>query len=277
MPLHAQQVFTYLRTAKRFPVEVTKFYIASLVLVLEHLHSRNIVYRDLKPENLLLDAQGYIKVTDFGFAKELPDGDRTFTLCGTPEFLAPEVVRGVGHGKAADWWALGVLMYEMLCGFPPFWDKTPLGIYGKILAGDFQFPKHVDVVSRDLIQNLLTIDLSRRLGNLANGSMDVKNHFFFHRVNWSALESRAAQAPIVPHLPARQRWPSGKDASPHRNGMIPRDTSPSKAHSVIPDPLLANFARYPAPEPNSLPALLGSEPPCHNGFRGPYDALFTAF
>ncbi|CAO1632721.1 unnamed protein product [Parajaminaea phylloscopi] len=270
------EIFTYLRRARRFPVEVTKFYIASLVLVLEHLHDRNIVYRDLKPENLLLDADGYIKVTDFGFAKELPEDERTFTLCGTPEFLAPEVVRGVGHGKAADWWALGILMYEMLCGYPPFWDETPLGTYGKILAGKFDFPSYVDAISRDLIRSLLTIDLSRRLGNLARGSGDVKNHFFFHRVDWSALESRTVRAPIVPHVSA----PTTRRASNGSSGGSPN----GKASHASSNPLLANFAKYPPPEPGSLPGLLGTG---HgddgqvtievDGPKGIHDSLFTAF
>lgn len=262
---------------------MTKFYIASLILVLEHLHSRNIVYRDLKPENLLLDAEGHVKVTDFGFAKELVDGERTFTLCGTPEFLAPEVVRGVGHGKAADWWALGILMYEMLCGFPPFWDETPLGTYSKILAGEFHFPHHVDVVCRDLIRSLLTVDLSRRLGNLANGSADVKRHFFFHRVNWQALESKTVQPPIVPARPQASR-PQGLEAPADRNASLGSGgnaSTPDAASSGTSqhNNLLANFAKYPPPEPESLPGLLGSEAPPSSpgGYGGPHDAFFTSF
>lgn len=109
------ELFSHLRRAVRFSADVTRFYAANIILVLEYLHNRNLIYRDLKPENLLLDAHGYLKVTDFGFAKYVPD--RTFTLCGTPEYLAPEIINSAGHGKAADWWAFGVLLFEMLCGY----------------------------------------------------------------------------------------------------------------------------------------------------------------
>lgn len=109
------ELFSHLRRAVRFSADVSRFYAANIILVLEYLHNRNLIYRDLKPENLLLDSSGYLKVTDFGFAKYVPD--RTFTLCGTPEYLAPEIINSAGHGKAADWWAFGVLLFEMLCGY----------------------------------------------------------------------------------------------------------------------------------------------------------------
>ena len=128
------ELFSHLRKAGRFSNETSRNYAAQIVLALCHLHERDIVYRDLKPENLLLDEKGYLKLTDFGFAKEVVD--RTWTLCGTPEYLAPEIIQSKGHGKAVDWWALGVLTYEMLAGYPPFYDETQFQIYQKILLGE---------------------------------------------------------------------------------------------------------------------------------------------
>lgn len=150
------EVFSYLRKAKRFDENTARFYAAEIVLILEFLHEgEGVAYRDLKPENLLLDAEGHIKLVDFGFAKRLGNSKRrfsiprwgrkkevvseeklidsnkgeTYTLCGTPEYLAPEVIQSKGHTTAVDWWALGILIYEFLTGYPPFWNSNPIEIY----------------------------------------------------------------------------------------------------------------------------------------------------
>lgn len=191
------EIFSHLRRAGRFSVDVTRFYIAALLLALRHLHSHGIVYRDLKPENLLLDETGYIKMTDFGFAKKLFD-ERTWTLCGTPEYLAPEVIQNKGHGRAADYWALGVLMFEMICGHPPFFGSDSFATYEAILAGNLRYPAHVDASSKQLMSSLLEPDVSKRLGNLRDGAHDVMNHPWFFGVDWAALEAKKITAPIVP-------------------------------------------------------------------------------
>ena len=190
------EVFTHLRRAGRFPPDVSRFYGAEIVLALEYLHSLDIIYRDLKPENLLLDNNGHIKITDFGFAKKVED--RTWTLCGTPEYLAPEIIQSKGHGKAVDWWALGILIYEMMAGYPPFFSDNPFSIYEAILAGKIAFPSHFDSSAKDLIRNLLNADLTKRIGCLRNGPADVKKHKWFKSIDWDALLARQIPAPIVP-------------------------------------------------------------------------------
>ncbi|KAJ3182552.1 hypothetical protein HDU85_002651 [Gaertneriomyces sp. JEL0708] len=190
------ELFSHLRKAGKFSNDMTRFYAAEIVLAIEYLHSMDIIYRDLKPENLLLDDRGQIKITDFGFAKKVED--RTWTLCGTPEYLAPEIIESKGHGKAVDWWALGILIFEMLAGYPPFFDDNPFGIYEKILAGKIAFPHDFDKDAKDLVKRLLTADRSKRLGNLKGGSEDIKRHKWFKGVDWQALYDGRVQAPIVP-------------------------------------------------------------------------------
>ncbi|SPO22564.1 probable cAMP-dependent protein kinase catalytic subunit [Ustilago trichophora] len=233
------EIFSYLRRAGQFSADVARFYISTIVLAIEYLHKNKVVYRDLKPENLLIDANGYTKITDFGFAKEVED--RTWTLCGTPEYLAPEIIQCSGHGSAVDWWSLGILLYEMLAGYPPFYDPNPILIYEKILAGKLIFPEQIDQVSRDLISSLLTADRSRRLGNLRGGASDVKNHPWFYGVDWKALQEGRIPPPIVPYL-----------------GQ-PGDTS--------------NFSKYEAARQSGLPGLYGTD----RGRHDPYAALFPDF
>ncbi len=157
----------------------------------------NIIYRDLKPENLLLDRHGHIKITDFGFAKEVPD--ITWTLCGTPDYLAPEVVSSKGYNKSVDWWSLGILIFEMLAGFTPFWDSgSPLKIYENILKGRVKYPPYIHPDAQDLLGKLITADLTKRLGNLHGGSKDVMTHPWFAEVTWERLAKKDIDAPYVP-------------------------------------------------------------------------------
>ncbi|KAI8146706.1 camp-dependent protein kinase 9 [Fennellomyces sp. T-0311] len=190
------ELFSHLRRAGRFTNDMTRFYASEIVLAIEYLHSKNIVYRDLKPENLLLDHNGHIVLTDFGFAKQIDD--RTWTLCGTPEYLAPEIIQSKGHGKAVDWWALGILIFEMLAGYPPFFDDNSFGIYEKILAGRVQFPSHFDTLAKDLLKRLLVGDRTKRLGNLKGGPEDIKRHKWFRGVDWIGLLDKTVRAPIIP-------------------------------------------------------------------------------
>ncbi|KAJ2163085.1 cAMP-dependent protein kinase catalytic subunit [Coemansia sp. RSA 552] len=190
------ELFTYLRRYHRFPPPVAKFYAAEVLLALEYMHKRNIIWRDTKPENILLDSRGHVKLTDMGFAKKVLD--RTWTLCGTPDYLAPEVIQAKGYGRSVDWWALGILIFEMIAGYPPFYDEDHYRLYEKILAGRIQWPSQFDPVARDLVSRLLTADLSRRLGNLHGGSDDIKDHRWFAEVDWARLEAREIPAPLIP-------------------------------------------------------------------------------
>eukprot|EP00494_Astrolonche_serrata_P030119 UN30386 len=135
------ELFWHLKIENYFSETRTRFYAAEIILALECLHKHGIVYRDMKPENLLLDDQGHIRLTDFGLSKDdLKGNSITHTFCGTPEYLAPEVIRQEGYGKAVDWWALGVLIYEMLTGLPPFYNKNLRDMYDAILHQPLKFP-----------------------------------------------------------------------------------------------------------------------------------------
>lgn len=194
------ELFSLLRKSQRFPNPVAKFYAAEVVLALEYLHSHDIIYRDLKPENILLDRNGHIKITDFGFAKEVPTV--TWTLCGTPDYIAPEVITSKPYNKSVDWWSLGILIFEMLAGYTPLYDITPMKTYEKILCGKIHFPTffHPDVV--DLLSRLITSDLSSRLGNLVNGPADIRNHPWFSEVVWEKLLAKDIETPYEPLITA---------------------------------------------------------------------------
>merc|ERR1711998_666549 len=194
------EFFTHLRRARKFTDEQSKFYGAQTGAAFEHIHTKNIVHRDLKPENILLSSDGYSKLTDFGFAKVVEPGSRTYTLCGTPEYIAPEVLLNKGHGKPVDWWTLGILIYEMIVGQPPFCDEEPMGIYQKILAGKIYFPKYFDKDAKSLVKHLLTADLSKRYGNLKDGSNDILRSKWLADVDWARLERHELPAPFRPQM-----------------------------------------------------------------------------
>lgn len=164
----------------------------------EYLHNRNIIYRDLKPENILIDKQGYLKLTDFGFAKICENV--TYTLCGTPEYLAPEVLLSKGHGKPVDWWCLGILIYEMLVGIDPFNDDDPMAIYQRILKGKIKFPRDFDKDAKSIVKHLLVADTAKRYGCLKGGANDIKEHRWFGGLDWGALEQRKVKARYIPEV-----------------------------------------------------------------------------
>lgn len=160
-----------------------------------------LVYRDLKPENILLDRNGYLKITDFGFAKMLKDDSlRTYTLCGTPEYIAPEIINNHGYGQAVDWWSLGILIYEFSAGYSPFYAQNQMHMMEKIVAGKYKVPSSFSQDLKSIISNLVQCDLSKRFGNLKNGPADIKNHVWFKLVNFDALYLQKIEPPYIPKV-----------------------------------------------------------------------------
>lgn len=198
--INGGEVFHHLKKEGRFSENRVKFYAAEIVCALAHLHSFDIVYRDLKPENILLDSEGHITITDFGLSKEIKEGEGTHTFCGTPEYLAPEVLKGQGHGLAVDWWSLGTLIYEMLTGLPPFYSQNINMMYQKILNGELRFPSYISTEAQLLLEGLLTRDVDKRLGSGPKGSENVKKHPFFSSINWEALEKKQVKPPFKPNV-----------------------------------------------------------------------------
>ncbi|CAO3593232.1 unnamed protein product [Absidia cylindrospora] len=192
------EIFSLLRRSEKFDEDTARFYAAEVLLSIAYLHSNDIIYRDLKPENLLLDNEGHIKITDFGFAKHVPD--ITWTLCGTPDYLAPEIIESKGYGKSVDYWSLGILIYEMLAGYPPFYDDSQFRLYEKIVRCKPTYPDHFSEEAKDLLSHLLTTDLTRRYGNLKRGYMDLVDHPWFKSVDFTLVANRRATPPFVPTI-----------------------------------------------------------------------------
>ncbi|MES1908146.1 MAG: hypothetical protein MHM6MM_001133 [Cercozoa sp. M6MM] len=192
------ELFTLLRRRGLFDEPTARFYAAHVVLLFEHMHERGIIYRDLKPENLLMDKEGYLRLTDFGFAKTVYE--RTFTLCGTPDYLAPEIISGRGHNRAVDCWTLGILVYEMLASYCPFYDNDQMRSYQKIMAGRVRFPSHMSKEAIDLIRQLLHPKPSQRLGMIKGGWSLVKQHPWFSGFDWTGLLEKRLVAPIKPRV-----------------------------------------------------------------------------
>ncbi|CAM9830409.1 unnamed protein product, partial [Ectocarpus fasciculatus] len=191
-----------------FSLSVASFFCGCVVLPLQYLHQMSVAYRDLKPENLLLGQDGYLKVIDFGFAKRIPfKKDNTlqtksFTLCGTPDYLAPELVLSRGHDKAVDYWALGCFLYELLCGRTPFTDPRQAEIFKKAIRSErfLAFPAGFPATAQDLIRRLLTPNATYRLGNLSGGIQDIMSHPMFNEVdfNWRELYAKRMTPPHKP-------------------------------------------------------------------------------
>mmetsp|Transcript_6900 Transcript_6900/g.12668 ORF Transcript_6900/g.12668 Transcript_6900/m.12668 type:complete len:1029 (+) Transcript_6900:181-3267(+) len=176
--------------------KATRFYSANIVSIFSYMHSMDIIYRDLKPENLLVDAQGYLKLVDFGFAKQI--SKKTFTLCGTPDYLAPEIIRGTGHGKGVDWWCLGIFTYELVSSYAPFYADSPKQTYKMICSkAPITYPPNFSKPLRNLLDGLLRRKPSDRLGVIQGGAKRIKDHPWFESINWEKLIQKKISPPFI--------------------------------------------------------------------------------
>ena len=193
-------IFQHLLIAETFPEARTQFYAAEIFLALEFLHSKHIIYRDLKPENILIDVDGHIKLTDFGLAKELQISEtsepRTKTFCGTNEYLAPEIILGQSYGESVDWWSLGIVIYEMLTGWPPWTDDNREVLFKKILTEPVPLDnENLTASAIDLLGKMLTKRIKERIT-----PNEIKNHPFFATIDFQQLLDKKIPPPFKPEL-----------------------------------------------------------------------------
>jgi len=227
------ELFFHLGREGRFTESRARFYAAQITLALEHLHSLGILYRDLKPENVLLDHTGNVRLTDFGLSKEnihsTDSGAQSF--CGTPEYLAPEVLARTGHGRAVDWWSLGALLYEMLTGLPPFYDQDRTKLFEKIRNGVLEMPAELNLSAeaQDLLRRMLNRDPKARLGCGKGDANDIKTHPFFKTTDWVALYNGRITPPWKPPVN------SSMDTSQFDTEFtsLPLATPESQSHSAL--------------------------------------------
>ncbi|CAO2587138.1 Ribosomal protein S6 kinase alpha-5 [Lemmus lemmus] len=204
--INGGELFTHLSQRERFTEHEVQIYVGEIVLALEHLHKLGIIYRDIKLENILLDSNGHVVLTDFGLSKEFvaDESERAYSFCGTIEYMAPDIVRGgdSGHDKAVDWWSLGVLMYELLTGASPFTvdgeKNSQAEISRRILKSEPPYPQEMSALAKDLLQRLLMKDPKKRLGCGPRDAEEIKEHLFFEKINWDDLAAKKVPAPFKP-------------------------------------------------------------------------------
>ena len=220
------ELWTVLRNKSRFDDHTARFYTACVVEAFEYLHSQGIIYRDLKPENLLLDGRGYVKLVDFGFAKRIGFGRKTWTFCGTPEYVPPEIIMNKGHDFSADYWSLGILIFELLTGSPPFTGDDPMKTYNNILKGleSISFPSRFPRNAHALIRKLCRDNPTERLGNQKDGIKGIKCNRWFSGFDWAGLPLQTVKAPIIPKVKSATDLSNFDPFEPNTE-LPPEDTS----------------------------------------------------
>ena len=195
------EMFFHLHKEKRFSNEKTRFYVIEIILAIEFLHKNKMLYRDLKPENIMVDSNGHIKLTDFGLSKMVKKTkEKAFTICGTPQYLAPEILSDEGYDNSVDWWSLGCVMYEMLVGKAPF--RIPKGSYlsADLYRKKITIPEYVTEEAKALISQLLVPNPRKRLGYGEDGAQKIKEHRYFEGINWDDAWNKKLTPPFIPVL-----------------------------------------------------------------------------
>ncbi|XP_020282437.1 calcium-independent protein kinase C isoform X2 [Pseudomyrmex gracilis] len=195
----------HIQKAQKFDEDRARFYSAEVTLALQFLHKHHVLYRDLKLDNILLDSEGHIKLADFGMCKEnVIEGETTTsTFCGTPDYIAPEILQELPYGASVDWWALGVLLYEMLAGQPPFEAENEDDLFESILRDEALYPGWISQEGVSILKGFMTKNPAKRLGCVAanGGDNAIKVHpFFYKKIDWEALEARRVQPPVKPEI-----------------------------------------------------------------------------
>lgn len=229
------ELFERMRTERMFPEDTAAFYMAEMVLALEHLHQTvGVVYRDLKPENCLLDFEGHLLLTDFGLSKEAVDGEhRCRSMTGTVEYMAPEVIQQQSYGTVVDWWSFGILGFDLLTGASPFRANNDMKIREKILKSKLVFPYFLSPDAKDLLTRLLRKEPKKRLGSCMPKDMQtIKNHRFFRKINWTKLEKRELEPPIRPLI-----------TDPELAENFSTDFTDLAVSPVVPAPFLSGSAK----------------------------------
>jgi|EP00161_Ancyromonas_sigmoides_P006997 serine/threonine protein kinase len=232
------ELFYHLQKARRFEEDRAKFYAAEILIALEFLHQNGVIYRDLKPENVLLDMDGHVVLTDFGLCKEgIGYDERTQTFCGTPEYMAPEMLAKTPYGFPVDWWSFGTLLYEMIAGLPPFYSKNGPLMIKQIMEAEIKFPAHFSEDARSICTALLSRDPAQRLGS-RGGADEVKTHPFFASLDWEAMYRKGIDPPFKPKMRSETDL---VNFDPRFTEMTPTDESPGPQDKKIPEEMQRMF------------------------------------
>lgn len=221
--INGGHLFFHLYRQKMFSEDQARFYTAEIVSAVSHLHNCGIMHRDLKPENILMDVDGHIVLTDFGLAKEMDELDRSNSMCGTTEYMAPEILLSKGHDKNADWWSVGILLYEMLTGQAPFTHANRQKLQQRIIQEKVKLPPYLSSEVHTLLRGLLQKDPLKRLGSGPSGGDEIKKHKWFRSINWKKLDGREIEPKFKPDV-------SGKDCTANFDRCwttMPADDSPA--------------------------------------------------